>query len=161
MLYSRIFCNFCSPSRHKILKDIGLRSDPALLRVKGSERKATTCSTRYVSEHPTAEVDGLEMVREGLKKKRGGKYGLLPSRPRTQFLLLKIASLMAETNLSLVPFQKQLNFLFNTGLLFPRIPDLRTIFKAALMAVDRGGGTDSPKLHFFVLYSKFIFYGQL
>ena len=47
------------------------------------------------------------------------KYGLLP-----------------KQILRLVPFQKQLNFLFITGLLFPRIWDLQAIFKAALMAVE-------------------------
>ena len=45
---------------------------------------------------------------------------------------------MAETNFTLGPISETLNFLFITGLPFPRIRDLRAIFKAALMAVDTG-----------------------
>ena len=52
------------------------------------------------------------------------KSGLLPNPPRTprpifseqkiypNFFLLKIASITAETNLHLVPLQKQINFLY-------------------------------------------------
>ena len=39
--------------------------------------------------------------------------------------------------LRLVPFQNQINFLYNTGLLFPMIWDPRAIFKAVPMAVDK------------------------
>ena len=48
------------------------------------------------------------------------------------FFLLENASIMAETNFTL-PFQNQMNFLYNTCLIFPMIWDHRAIFKAQIL----------------------------
>ena len=53
------------------------------------------------------------------------------SRNLTTFFVLENASLMAIGSIS-----KQINVLYNSGLLFPRIRDPRATFKAVLMAVD-------------------------
>ena len=46
-------------------------------------------------------------------------------------------SFWAKQILRFVPFQKQINLLYNTGLLFLRILDPRATFKAVIMALDR------------------------
>ena len=65
----------------------------------------------------------------------GGGGGVLDFCGGVSTIFPENASLLKRI-LRLVPNQEQINFLYNTCLLFPRIRDPRATFKAVLMAVD-------------------------